>query len=214
MRRTSTSCKAANRFWVAEESGRLQKTYRDAVEIEEDVDALHTSINSLIESLGLDPNVIELTHEPHSQEQSAVNPNDTVLSAGGLGSDMHMDPSVQDFDFDQFLTDLSRHGGDENADYTQFADKLDPSTSTRSDGSAPINGPSPEQLNTFLDEVQSTSDGTVSPIASFRHDSPEAQPKRGIKRKTDVAGVAPEEHIIGKRSSRQPQTGTKAKRKR
>jgi heat shock transcription factor len=198
---------------VAEDDSRLQKTYRDAAEIEEDVNALHSSINSLIESLGLDPNVVESAHgqDAHSHGQSAVNPHDTVISADGLGSEMHGDISGQDFDFDQFLTDLTRHG-DENTDYTQFADKLD--QSARNDGSAAINDPSPEQLTAFLDEVQSPSDGTVSPVASFRNESPEIQPKRGSKRKSDIAGISAEEHSTGRRTNKQTSPGTKSKRKR
>src|ERR1700733_6818364 len=127
---------------LTEDNNRLQKTYRDAAEIEEDVNALHTSINSLIESLGLDPNGIEVSshgQDTQMQEQSAVNPHDTVMSSNGLSGDTQ--------------GDLSRHG-DENADYTQFAEKLD--STVRNDGSTPINDPSPEQLTAFLDEVQST----------------------------------------------------------
>jgi len=197
---------------LAEDNNRLQKTYRDAAEIEQDVNALHSSINSLIESLGLDPTVMDpsQSQDAHPLEQSAVNPHDTIMpSSGGLGDEG--DTSGQDFDFDQFLTDLTRHG-DENADYTQFADKLD--QSTRNDGSAPINEPSPEQLTAFLDEVQSPSDGTVSPVTSFRHDSPEIQPKRGNKRKSDVAGISTEEHSTGRRTNKQTSPATKPKRKR
>lgn len=199
---------------LAEDNNRLQKTYRDAAEIEEDVDALHTSINSLIESLGLDPNVMEVpshSQDTQMQEQSAVNPHDTVMSSNGLGGDTQGDLSGQDFDFDQFLTDLSRHG-DENADYTQFAEKLD--STVRNDGSTPINDPSPEQLTAFLDEVQSTSDGTVSPVAGFTRASPELNSKRGSKRKSEVAGIPAEEHSTGKRINKQSSPGTKSKRKR
>jgi hypothetical protein len=198
---------------IAEDHNRLQKTYMDAAEIEDDVDALHTSINSLIESLGLDPNVMESSHnqDVHPHEQSAVIPHDTVLSSSDLGGGGEGDPSAQDFDFDQFLTDLTRHG-DENTDYAHFADQLD--QSTRNDASATINDPSAEQLNAFLDEVQSTSDGTVSPVTSFRHESPESQLKRGSKRKSDVAGISTEEHSTGRRSNKQSSPGTKLKRKR
>jgi heat shock transcription factor len=197
---------------LAEDHNHLQKTYRDAAEIEEDVNALHSSLNSLIESLGLDPNVMDSSS--HGQDaahlqQQAVNPHDTVMSSGGLGGDTQ-DSSAQDFDFDQFLTDLSRHG-DEHTDYTQFADKLD--SSTRNDGSTPINDPSPEQLTAFLDEVQSTSDGTVSPVAGFRHDSPQSNTKRGSKRKSEVAGIPAEEHSTGRRM-KLSSPGTKSKRKR
>jgi len=114
------------------------------------------------------------------------------------------DQSSQEFDFDAFLTDITREG-DGNTDYTHFADKLD--SSARSD---PINDPSAEQLTAFLDEVASPSDGTASPI-SFRHDSPDLQPRRGDKRKSDVAGILTEDQSTGKRATN---PATKLKRKK
>lgn len=199
---------------IAEDDDRLQKTYTDAAEIEEDVNALHSSINSLIESLGLDPNAMEPSHgqDAHLHEQAAVNPHDTLMSSSGIAGETDGDALAQDFDFDQFLTDLTRHD-EENTDYTQFTDKLD--QSTRNDGSASLNDPSPEQLTAFLDEVQSGgSDGTISPVTSFRQESPEFQPKRGSKRKSDIAGISTEEHSTSRRSNKQPLPGTKSKRKR
>jgi hypothetical protein len=219
---------------LAEDATRLQKTYRDAAEIEDDVNALHTSINSLIESLGLDPNAIESApngqhqHQHQLQHHQVVDPQDTVISSGGDLGGGAGDTSTQDFDFDQFLTDLTRHGDEEatEEDYTHFADTLDPSgvrTTTTNDGvNDSMNNPSPEQLTAFLDEVQSPSDGTVSPVvATFRNDSPEFQPKRGSKRKSDIAGIssADEQHHTARRSNKQQasaasQIGTKLKRKR
>src|ERR1700733_13386050 len=66
---------------LTEDHNRLQKTYRDAAEIEQDVNALHTSINSLIESLGLEPGVMDPSHgqDGHTQAQPAVNPHDTIM---------------------------------------------------------------------------------------------------------------------------------------
>jgi hypothetical protein len=188
---------------IAENEDRLQRTYTDVAEIEEDVDALHTSINSLIESLGLDPDVLASSHAQDAQphQQASVNPHDTLMSSGL--DETQGDQSGQDFDFDAFLTDLTREG-DGNTDYTHFADKLDPSAR-----SEPINDPSPEQLTAFLDEVASP-DGPVSPI-SFRHDSPDVQPKRGGKRKSDVAGISTEDQNTGKRANNH---ATKLKRKK
>jgi heat shock transcription factor len=188
---------------MAENENRLQRTYSDVAEIDEDVNALHTRINSLIESLGLDPDVLASSHGQDAQahEQSSVNPHDTLMSSG---LDETQGDQSQDFDFDAFLTDLSREG-DGDTDYTHFADKLDPSAR-----SEPINDPSPEQLTAFLDEVVSPSDGTVSPI-SFHHDSPDVQQKRSGKRKSDVAGILAEDQSTGKRTSNH---ATKLKRKK
>lgn len=211
---------------IAEDENRLQRTYSDVAEINEDVEALHTRINSLLESLGFDPEILASSHgqDAQSHEQSSVNPHDTLMSSETQGnqSQSHEQSSVnphntlissglnetqgdqsQDFDFDAFLTDLTQ--GDGDTDYTHFADKLDPSAR-----SEPINDPSPEQLPAFLDEVVSPSDGTVSPI-SFRHDSPDVQPKRSGKRKSDVAGILTEDQSTGKRAGNH---ATKLKRKK
>ena len=172
---------------------RLQKTYRDAAEIEEDVNALHTSINSLIESLGLDPGIIQ-SSSPQAPEdtQLAVNPSDVE----GTGTD----PMVQDFDFDAFLTDLTKNG-EVNPDYSQFADKLPPSSNTES---GPSSGQQ-EQFHAFLDEVNSVhsnSEGTASPVIGSgmhtfsQHPNVPNSPvrastgKRGSKRKSGVAGIS------------------------
>jgi heat shock transcription factor len=179
---------------LAENDDRLQRTYTDSAEIDSDVDALRNSINSFIESLGLDPDALASSHgqDAQSHEQASINPHDTVMSSGI--DETQRDQSGQDFDFDAFLTDFTREG-DGNTDYTHFADKLDPSA--RSD---PINDPSTEQLTAFLDEVTSPSDGTVSPI-NFRHDSPDLQPRRGGKRKSDVAGISTEDQSTEKRAT-------------
>ena len=170
---------------------RLQKTYRDAAEIEEDVNALHTSINSLIESLGLDPGVMQSSSSQAPEGTQVVNPSDME----GTGTD----PMVQDFDFDAFLTDLTKNG-DVNPDYSQFADKLPPSSNTEP-------GPSlgqQEQFSTLLDEVNSVhsnSEGPASPVIGSgmhtfsQHPSAPNSPirispgKRGSKRKSGVAGI-------------------------
>jgi len=192
---------------IEENDSRLQKTYRDTAEIEEDVNALHSSINSLIESLGLDPNVMESSHR--QDDLSTIIPSDPVISsASTAGADAQGDPLTQDFDFDQFLTDLSRQG-EENTDYTQFADKLD--QSTLSDASTTINNPSPEQLTTFLEEVQVPLDDSIPPVTSFRS---EIELKRGSKRKSEVAGIS-EEHNTGRRTMKLTSpAGMKSKRKR
>lgn len=189
---------------------RLQKTYRDAAEIEEDVNALHTSINSLIESLGLDPGVMQSSSSQAPEGTQVVNPSDME----GTGTD----PMVQDFDFDAFLTDLTKNG-DVNPDYSQFADKLPPSSNTEP-------GPSlgqQEQFSTLLDEVNSVhsnSEGPASPVIGSgmhtfsQHPSAPNSPirispgKRGSKRKSGVAGIGAPMAVGGEPSQ------TKTRRKK
>lgn len=55
----------------------LHKTYQDAHEIDADVDALHTSINSLIENLGLDPTTMA-DHEDPILQASSTNPDISI----------------------------------------------------------------------------------------------------------------------------------------
>lgn len=204
--------------------GRLQKTYKDTAEIEHDVNVLNSSINSLIQSLGLDPTHLQLSDQGQGQGQpQVVNPHDTVLPNGmgvtggtGEGADYEVD-------FANFLSDIQN--GDGTTNYAQFQDKLETSGV---DGA--IHEPSPAEMNAFLDEVASVSDGTASPVnVSYphrEHDASEVytqqqQAKRGAKRKSDVADLPMGGYIDdGKRSNRQLGTqqvsppGIKSKRKK
>lgn len=212
---------------IAENDTRLEKTYRHTTAIEQDVNALHTSINSLIESLGIDPSDM---HQQQQQVQDAqgqlqlqpqsINPRDIVLSNDVMPPTPEGGTPEPEFDFETFFTDLAQNR-DGTTDYAQFTDKLDAP-------SVPMHNPAREQqLTAFLGEVDSPSDGTVSPVATTyaRHElehewSPEvfSQPKRGSKRKSDGAELA-SNSFGGRRNPRQwaqqvPSNGTKSKRKR
>ncbi|KAI8989802.1 hypothetical protein BD414DRAFT_317743 [Trametes punicea] len=50
---------------LMEESNRLQKNYRDAAEIDADMDMLQTSIDSLIQNLGIDPGTLAVSQDEH-----------------------------------------------------------------------------------------------------------------------------------------------------
>ncbi|KAI0312213.1 hypothetical protein OF83DRAFT_1147139, partial [Amylostereum chailletii] len=66
------------------------QAYKDQEEINADVDALHASINSLIENMGLNPNLLQ---DPDPAMHPAVN------------------VPAPDFDFDAFLTQFTQGGG-------------------------------------------------------------------------------------------------------
>jgi len=138
-----------------ENTDRLEKTWKATEDIDKDVNALQSSISSLIQTFGLDPNLMTPAH-PEEAELSAHDPS-------LLLSDVHEPPgdsALQDFDFDSFLNSFPNN---DNADYGDIASTV------------------------FLDEVPSPSDGTASPIANLRHDSPDLQKITGRKRKSDVA---------------------------
>lgn len=150
-------------FILQQQGDRLQKTYKTTAEINDDVDELQTNIQSLIQSLGIDPTTLD----------SGLPPADTATGVGGGGvtsappptGDVDMFPPInigtgQDFDFDSFLMDMPR-ANEDDGDLDKLAETLDPSTAFVPKGSDPskIGNPSSEQLHAFLDEVASQ-DGT------------------------------------------------------
>ena len=146
-------------FALQQQDDRLQKTYKSTAEINNDVDELQSNIQSLIQSLGIDPTTLD----------SVVPPPETVTGVGGGGGtsaplptgDVDMFPPVnlgssQDFDFDSFLMDMPR-ANEEDGDLDKLAERLDPSTVVvpKVSDSSKIGNPSSEQLHAFLDEVAS-----------------------------------------------------------
>jgi hypothetical protein len=167
---------------LADNADRIHGNYQDTAEIEKDVNALHTSINSLIESLGLDPNILSSgpTHDPGAGvgvEDPGMNLS-SAIDDTGIGS--------QDIDFDSLWSQFAPDGN-EHTDYQEFTDRLnnDP-TATAADVS---------QLppTAFLDEINSPSEGTASPTTTFHHTSPEVTrpttTTKSKKRKSDTAGM-------------------------
>ncbi|KAI6043325.1 hypothetical protein EDC04DRAFT_2890961 [Pisolithus marmoratus] len=147
---------------------RLQKTYRTAAEISNDVDELQSNINSFIQTLGIDPSSLHVANPNHS-DGAGGNPPDGGGGGGGRGvtsnnnglvganptSDLDMF-TAPDFDFDAFLMDIPRTS-DEDVDFDRLAEHLDPSVAAAATAKEPgskIAGASSEQL-AFLDEVAS-----------------------------------------------------------
>jgi hypothetical protein len=152
-------------FALQQEDDRLQRTYKTATEINNDVDELQSNIQSLIQSLGIDPTTLD----------SVVPPAEIATGVGGGGNtsmpppagDVDMFPPVnmgtgQDFDFDSFLMDMPR-ANEEDGDLDKLAERLDPSTVhvPKVSDSSKIGNASSEQLHAFLDEVASQ-DGSES----------------------------------------------------
>ena len=143
---------------LQQQDDRLQRTYKNTAEINNDVDELQSNIQSLIQSLGIDPGTLD----------SALSSADAATGVGGgrvgsapqPGSDMDMFPPVdigtgQDFDFDAFLMDMPR-ANDEDGDLDKLAEKLDPSrVMPKVPESSKIGHASSEQLHAFLNGVAS-----------------------------------------------------------
>ena len=162
---------------LMDESNRLQKSYRDASEIDADMDMLQTSINSLIQNLGIDPTSIVPTPEdalpaptpvhPGMNGPHAVNGFANALPPDSFSQGLHsLDPHGADMSQPDYLLDslLSQIGDGSAAggadgmagaglgglDYPDITDHYD--HSARIDGTA-IEDASTEQLTAFLDEA-------------------------------------------------------------
>ncbi|EPS96842.1 hypothetical protein FOMPIDRAFT_1129606 [Fomitopsis schrenkii] len=172
---------------------RLQKTYRDAGDIEADMDVLQSSLNSLIHDLGMDPQSLSQNHEremqarqgggPYLNGVSGMHPPADGVQHGPTNAPMlngydnhHSDPS-SDLFLESLLNGMGT-GGDSNIDYTDITDRYDPTT--RIDGTT-VGDASTDQLTAFLDEVSDTA--SPNPITDSSTITPQ-------KRKSDVAGLS------------------------
>ncbi|KAF8126005.1 hypothetical protein EV363DRAFT_1434413 [Boletus edulis] len=124
-------------FALEQQDDRLQKSYKTTAEINNDVDELQTNIQSLIQSLGIDPTTLDIS---------------SVETATGVGGYICTRCTGQDFDFDSFLMDMPR-ANEEDGDLDKLAEKLDPSTKVPDPSK--IGCASSQQLHAFLDEVAS-----------------------------------------------------------
>jgi hypothetical protein len=180
-------------FSQQQQDDRLQKTYNTAAEITTDVDELQSNIQSLIQSLGIDPATLDVAMPSQADgvggEGSASArslPPDaggdasmfSAMNMGGMGMNMG-----QDFDFDSFLMDMPRANEEEEGDMDKLAERLDQTTVPKVDSSKTGNASSAERLHAFLDEVvsQDGNDGVGGEggSASFKVG-------RGRKRKSEV----------------------------
>ncbi|PCH37907.1 hypothetical protein WOLCODRAFT_114425 [Wolfiporia cocos MD-104 SS10] len=201
-----------------ENNARLQKTYRDAVEIEADMDVLQHSLNSLIHDLGMDPQVLIaqaqerdpptgnipgalLSNSGHANgvHANGFRPNEMDSDALMLGvaANGHQEEAAPDLFLESLLNGMSP-GTDGNMEYSDVTDHFNPSA--RIDGIT-VADASTEQLAAFLDEVSDT--------ASPHMRSPEIK-TTPAKRKSDVAGLAPSIVDVEKTAA----AGPKSKRKR
>jgi heat shock transcription factor len=143
----------------------MEKQWRAAEEIDKGVNALNTSINSLIQDFGLDPALFDATDQ---------NQHDMDGTAGGVNAS-HAPMAASDFDFDSLFNNLS-------------SGPISPSPTLGSSnpGTATVGmdygdmGVSSHMSNltsaAFLDEVHTptaSSDMTASPVQSLRQVSPE-----------------------------------------
>lgn len=134
----------------------MERQWQQADDIDKDVNTLNSSINSLIQVLGLDPALL------NREGEDAKSNIDNVGATHDGQHDMvgiHTDPTSEapataptDFDFDTFFNNLSSSADvrtDDSVDYGDIASTA------------------------FLDEVPSPSDSHPSPMEGLRHISPE-----------------------------------------
>jgi len=90
-----------NQDGLMNHSDNLLKSYQGAAGMNQDVDKLQESIDSLVRSMGLEPN-------PPGQQP--VQPHQQQGMVDGSGFDMGNDAFDSNFDVDQFLTELAKSG--------------------------------------------------------------------------------------------------------
>ena len=133
----------------------VQRQWQETEDIDKDVNAINTTINSFMETFGLDPTLLEGVDH---------NESPPTLGSSNGGNNSTMAPSNPDFDFDTFLNNLSgsgQSGSNTGMDYGSIA---------ASSGVGDFTNTS------FLDEVltpATSSDMTASPVQSLRQVSPE-----------------------------------------
>lgn len=134
----------------------MERQWQQADDIDKDVNTLNSSINSLIQVLGLDPAL--LNHEGEEAKSNIDNVGATHDGQHDMEG-IHINPTSEapgtaptDFDFDTFFNNLSSSADvrtDDSVDYGDVASTA------------------------FLDEVPSPADSHPSPMEGLRHISPE-----------------------------------------
>ncbi|KAF6763713.1 transcription factor Hsf1 [Ephemerocybe angulata] len=202
----------------------LDRQWKAAEDIDKDVNALNSSIHQLIQTFGLDPNLVDVggngtTDTDHFAGSDAVDSAVSELgraaaasaAAGTMPMDLNM-PMSADFDFDSFLNALPSSTDGNGMDFTDAASTA------------------------FLDEAPSPTGSAASPIANLRHLSPDVSTNgsgkagqlgagfgfNAKKRKSDVSELdpaslpsllVPQVNGIGGDGTLSPTTG-KAKRRK
>ena len=94
---------------LAQSSNQLQKSYKDAAEVEADVNVLQGHIDSLIESLGLDSNMTAVLRGEQQRQQQQQHTDDEIVSSTEATGHAIPAPRLTDVnpdfvDFDAFLS--------------------------------------------------------------------------------------------------------------
>ncbi|KAI0373043.1 hypothetical protein BV20DRAFT_850175 [Pilatotrama ljubarskyi] len=209
---------------LMDESARLHKSYRDAHEIDADMDMLQTSIDSLIQNLGIDPGTLAQPHDelgspcvngatPTIGDYPTPLTPDTYANGmhglngmGGLGTEN----AQPDYLLDSLLSRIGDGQGGPGAgygvggggpmDYNDVTDNYD--HSARIDGTS-IEEASTEQLTAFLDEASSASSDATPVSASPLMGNGAATAAHPQKRKSvDVPLSATPEGAAGRKVKR------------
>ncbi|EAU80641.1 transcription factor Hsf1 [Coprinopsis cinerea okayama7 len=193
---------------------RMERQWQQAEDIDRDVNALNTSIHSLIQTFGLDPNMFDSmdtstdptnptnpaapnpsvsidhnAHPPTAPNVSAPSADTMAGPSGALSNDLGPVPPA-DFDFDAFLNTLPSASANDGMDYTDAASTafLDEVPSPASTTTSPV-----QNLRGLSPEI-STNGGSglavpqpVIPTANAGTKPPTASPGLGRKRKSDVS---------------------------
>ncbi|THH02994.1 hypothetical protein EW145_g6623 [Phellinidium pouzarii] len=167
----------------------LHKSHRDAADISEDIDAIQTSLDSLINNLGFDPLQVSGMHDAELGAQSDINSlytepeTNTDHSQPPHSSDSGPSPfaseltdkngtvdvggikfqnTIPEFDFNAFINELSRQHPDGETDASGFNDlRVDELDPFIKAGSDTSTSP---QVSAFVDEVASQSDASSPPL--------------------------------------------------
>ncbi|KAG8901482.1 stress-responsive transcription factor hsf1 [Tulasnella sp. 403] len=149
----------------------LSRTYADAATINADVDAVQQSINSLIESMGLDPATLSKLHDDE---------NDQGLHDPQLGA-------TQPMDIDQMIAQYNQVGLNNGsfAGNPDAAAPLQPPIDLAAPTGPALGEPHTEPVSAFLDDAASSSTRS-SPNLDMKDDVVRKDTLRTSKRKSDV----------------------------
>ncbi|KAG9040110.1 stress-responsive transcription factor hsf1 [Tulasnella sp. JGI-2019a] len=142
----------------------LNRTYTDTTAINADVDALQRSINSLMDSMGVDPAMMARLHDNNSD--SAAGNGTQLTTADG-----------QNVDFDEFLNQFSQ-GPDHASGFSGLA--------TEHSGDHALGQ---EEHGTSLDDMDTASSASTTEENIHTAEDVGVRPRRG-KRKSSVNDVA------------------------
>jgi heat shock transcription factor len=191
---------------ILDNSSKLHKSYRDASDIHADVDALQSSIDALIENLGLNPAGLngtatsDATNPP--DDDAILNRNQSSSSGGAFyDNNQHHVPegsnsSIPDFDVEAFMRELDHQQGTSDIGTTDLS-ALDENSNANTLS---------DRLSAYVDEVNSQSDASSPGVTRISLDENPADVnsrKKHSKRKSDIAEISPD-----------AETSTRPKRKR